>query len=70
MQTFLAILIVLSAVAYVTWQWMPLTWRNVFLMSRSTAYIGVPDPGQKRLGTSSCSACSTCGACSPAQLGS
>ncbi len=56
MQTLITILIVLGAIAYVAWQWMPVRWHAVVMMKRTPVAQAF----------SGCSACSTCGACSKA----
>jgi hypothetical protein len=70
MQTFLAISIVLSAVAYVTWQWTPTMWRKALVARWAGTPLGNVDRGPQQSRSSGCSSCSTCGACSRAQLGS
>lgn len=58
MQTVLAILIVLAAVAYMAWQWMPGQWRTTWRMKdRTTTLAATASVGKV------CGACSTCGAC-------
>jgi hypothetical protein len=59
MQTLIAILIVLGAIAYVAWQWMPVKWRAVMSMKR----VAVTQPV-----ASTCGACATCGACGKANM--
>lgn len=54
MQTLIAILIVLGAIAYVVWQWMPVKWRATFAVKR----VAVAQPV-----STACGACATCGAC-------
>lgn len=63
MQTLLATLIVLSAVAYVIWQWMPTGWRKVLVPLRHSAAREAHVPVQSRAVSTTCTACSTCGAC-------
>ncbi|MBL7946380.1 MAG: hypothetical protein JNN32_09955 [Flavobacteriales bacterium] len=70
MQTVLTIAIVLSAVAYVSWQWMPVNWRKKLVGRTSTARHGALPATLQQRRSSGCSACSTCGACSSGQLGS
>ncbi len=54
MQTLITILIVLAAVAYVAWEWMPVKWRHVVLMKRAPVVQAVGP---------ACAACGTCGGC-------
>lgn len=63
MQTLLATVIVLGAVAYVAWQWAPAQWREA-LRRRDGAPVAA-DALPRR--SSACSACSTCGACAKAR---
>ena len=70
MQTFLAILIVMSAVAYLTWQWTPPMWRKALVARWADKPLGNVDRAPQQSRSSGCSSCSTCGACSRAQLGS
>jgi len=58
MQSLLTLLIVLGAVAYVAWQWMP-TFRGL-VTPRTEITIRSVTP-------STCSACNTCGACAKGQ---
>lgn len=55
MQTVLTALIVLAAVAYLAWLWMPARWRALFLRERAL----LSDAGT----TTGCGPCSTCGGC-------
>ncbi|MBL7950807.1 MAG: hypothetical protein JNM62_03745 [Flavobacteriales bacterium] len=54
MQTLIAILVVLAAVAYVAWEWMPRTWRNAVLLKRAPVVQPMAP---------TCPACATCGGC-------
>lgn len=57
MQTLITILIVLGAIVYVAWEWMPKTWRAVVMMKRAPVVQPVAP---------TCAACATCGGCGKA----